>query len=213
MLVIYDSLLLFGRGNHHRHSLAFEHRHVLGTAELFELYGETEELLLSLVLEHDRASAEEDCGFHFGAFLEEFPGVLQFELEVVLVGIGAETDFLEDNLSGVRFHLLRLLALLVQIFLIVQDLADGGIGLGADLHQIKFELIGNLHRLRDGIDALLRDIVPDKTNLRSGYLLIDSEFILVLLLKARIRFAAFSRFRAGRLRSVRRCDKAFSLNN
>ena len=46
-------LFLFNGGNHYVHALALERRHVLGPAELLQLYRKTEQLLLALVFEHD----------------------------------------------------------------------------------------------------------------------------------------------------------------
>jgi len=200
-------LFLLQRGDHHRHPLALQDRHVLRTAELFELDGETQELLLALVLEHDRTSAEENRGFHLGSFLEETLRVLQLELEVVLIGVGTEADLLDDDLRRIGLHLLRFLFLLIEIFLIVQDLAYGRVGLGADFDQIELELLSQGTGLGDGIDALLRDVLPDKTYLRSGDLLVDVQFVFTLLRsRGEGRFLSF-RLEARRLRSVRRCDK------
>jgi len=57
-------LFLFVGGNHHCHSLALENRHVLRTSVLLQFHGKTQKLFLSLVLEHDGTSAEEDGSFY-----------------------------------------------------------------------------------------------------------------------------------------------------
>ena len=200
-------LFLFQRGDHHRHPLALEDRHVFGPAEFFELDGETEQLLLALILEHDRTSAEEDRGLHLGAFLQETLGMLELELEVMLIGVGTETDLLDDDLRRIGLHLLRFLLLLIEILLIVQDLAYGRIGFGTDFDQVEFELLSQGTGLGNGIDALFGNVFSDKTYLRSGDLLVDVQFVLTLLRsRGESRFLSF-RFEARGLRSVRRCDK------
>ena len=200
-------LFLFQRSDHHRHPLSLEDRHVLRTSEIFELDGEAQQLLFALVLEHDRTSAEKDRGFPLGALLKEPLRVLELELEVMLVGIGTEPDLLDDNLRRVGLHLLRFLLLLIEILLIVQDLAYGRIGFGTDFDQVEFELLSQGTSLGNGIDALFRDVLPDKTYLRSGNLPIDVQFVFTLLRsRGEGRFLSF-RFEARRLRSVRRCDK------
>ena len=64
--------------------------------------------------------------------------MLELELEVVLVGVRPEADLLDDNLGGVLLHLLGLLPLLVEVFLVVKDLADRRICLRAYLYKIEF---------------------------------------------------------------------------
>ena len=201
-------LFLFNRGKYHGHALALERRHALGTAELFELDGETQELLFALVLEHDGPSAEKDGGLDLGTFLEEALSVLELELEVVFIGIGAEAYLLDDDLRGVGLHLLGLLPLLVEVLLVVKDLAHGGIGFGSDLDEVETLLLCHLQSLCEGIDALLGDVFPDKTHLGSGDLLVDVQFIFTLALIGdnAILLLGFG-LEARRLRSVRRCDK------
>ena len=91
---------------------------------------------------------------------QELLGVLELELEVVLVRVGAEADFLDDNLRSVGFHLLRFLALLVKVLLVVQNLAYGRIGLGGDFHQVQFLLLRHGQGLGEGVDTLFGDVFP-----------------------------------------------------
>ena len=133
--------------------------------------------------------------------------MFQLELEVMLIGIRAETDLLDDDLGRVGLHLFRFLLLLIEILLIVQDLAYGRIGFRTDFDEIEFKFLRQGTGLGDGIDTLFRDILPDKTYLRSRDLLIDVQFVLTLLRsRSESRFLSF-RLEARGLRSVRRCDK------
>jgi len=104
----------------------------------------------------------------------------------MFVGVGTETNLLDYNFGGVVFHLLRLLTLLIQVFLVVQNLAYRRNGLVGNLHKIKFKRVGQFQCLAQRINAGFGDIVPYQTNLRRGYLLVDRKFILSLLLGVRL---------------------------
>ena len=106
-------LLLGNRSNHHDHPLALKLRHLLGASVLLKFQSETEEKLLSLLGVDDGTSLEEHRGLDLGPLLKELLRVLELELEIVLVSVRAEPDFLYDHLGRVRLHLLGLLLLLV----------------------------------------------------------------------------------------------------
>ena len=110
-----SGLLFLYRGDHHRHPLSLKGRHVLRAAIFLQLHGEAQKLLLSLLGEHDGTSAEEYCRLDLRTFLKELLSVLKFELEVVLVGVRPEADFLDDYLGGVLLHFLGLFPLLVEV--------------------------------------------------------------------------------------------------
>ena len=185
-------LFLFDGRYHNVHTLALQRRHILGTAEFLELDCETQKLLLALVLEHYRTAAEEYRRLDLRTLLEELLSVLQLELEVVFVGVGAETDLLHDDLGGVGFHLLGLLLLLIQILLVVEYLAHRRIGLVADQNQIELKLIREGQSLGKGIYPLLGDVISHQANLGCGYLLVDKCLILIaLLLESRVGLASF----------------------
>ena len=92
---------------------------------------------------------------HFGSFLEEILGVLEFEIKIVVVGVGAETDFLNHHLLGFRLEFLLFLFLLVLELGVVNDTADGRIGGRGNLHQIKALRLGHDQGCRGVVNALL----------------------------------------------------------
>ena len=156
--------------------------------------------------EKDRASAEENVGLDLRSFLQEALGMVELELEVVLIGLRTETDLLDDHLRSVRLLLLRLLFLLIDEFLVVDDLAYGRIGVRSDLHKIQFPFFGHLQCLCERVDALLGYIVAHHADARGGDGIVDPEtvvFVFPVLREPRIRFARAlgSRFRG----SVVRC--------
>lgn len=176
-----STLFLLYRSQHHGHPLAFQGGHAFRAAEFFQFHGETEQLLLSLLGELNGASAEENGGLDLGSFLEEALRMFQLELEIVFVGVGAEADLLDDNLRSVGFHLLGFLPLLVQILLVIHNLAYRRVCLGADFHQVQFHLLCDGQGLAKRIDTLLGDVVPDQTNLRGGNVTVDLQGVFVLL--------------------------------
>ena len=143
----FTGLFFLDRGKHHCHTLAFKYRHILCPSVLLELHRETKKLLLTLLGELDRTSPEEDSGLDLGSFLEEALRVAELELEVVLVGVGAETDLLDHDLGGILLHLLRLLPLLVEILLVVEYLANGRLRLCAYLHEVELEEYGRAENM------------------------------------------------------------------
>lgn len=172
-------------------------------SQLFKLHRKSQQLLFALILEHYGAASEENGGLHLGAFLKELLGMLELEHKVMLIGIRSETYLLDNHLGGVGLHLLGLLLALIEVLLIIENLTYRRIGLCAYLHQVEFELISNLKRLRNRIDARLRDIVSNETYLMRSDLLVYVEFVLVALLSlTRIRTASAG-FEARRLRFVR----------
>ncbi len=120
-----------------------------------------------------------DGGLHLGALLEELLGMLQLELEVMLVGIWAEPYLLKNHLGGIRLHLFCLLPLLVKELLVVEYLAHRRISLVADKHQVEFHLIRHGQGLGNWVNTLLGDILSDKAHLRSGDLLVYRGLVLV----------------------------------
>ena len=146
------------------HSLALEGRHVIGFAILSEVSRKTREKEFPLFLEDDRASAEEDIGFDFVAFLEELDGVLELEVVVVVIGLRAESDLLDLLLFLVSLGFFLLFLLVVEELLVVDDAAHGRCGSRRDLDEIQILLIGHSQGLLEGVDTLLY-VVANQANL------------------------------------------------
>ena len=122
---------------------------MLGASELLKLNGETEKKLLSLIGELDRAASEEYRRFDLRAFREELFRMLQFELEVMFVGIRTATYLLYNYLGGVLLHLLGFLPLLIEILLVIQNLTYRRISLVAYLNKIQFKFVSQLYGIGD----------------------------------------------------------------
>lgn len=206
MVQSLDFLFFLGNGsNHHQHPLAFQLGHLLRASELFQFHRKTQKQFLALLRVNDATALEKDGGFDLAAFLKEALGMFELEIEIMFVGIRTETNLLDHNLGGVVLHLLGLLALLVQIFLVVQNLAYRRNRLVGNLHKIKFKSVGKVQSLAKRVYPGFGDVVPYQANLRRGYFLVDGKFILsplfgerlipvVVVLGPRGRFGTKSRF-------------------
>ena len=113
-VVLGLSLLFRLRREDHVHLFAVQFGHRLDFGELFQIGGETQQQDFSLLLEHDRTTAEKDVGFDLGTLLEEVLGVLQLEVVVVVVGLRSEANLLDRDLRLVGLQLLCLFLLLVE---------------------------------------------------------------------------------------------------
>ncbi len=152
--------LFLGADDNH-HALAFEFGQLFKLAGLFARLGEFQQHQLALVLIDDGAALEEHLNLHLVAFLEEADGVVGLELEVVLVGLGSEADFLDDDLRGFGLDVLLLLLLFVEELLVVHHFAHGRGGLGGDFHQVEAELVGEGECLAQGDDFRLKILTDD----------------------------------------------------
>ena len=164
-------LLGFG-GEEHCHPLAFEDWHLLDSGDIFEVVGESEEEDFALLLEEDRASPEEDVGLNFGSLFNELLGVLELEGVVVVVGLRAETNLLDDGLYLLGLDFLLLLLLLVEEFLVIEDSADRRVGRRGYFDEVEFEVVGEFHGVLYRVDARCLDVVANQTNLW------DSDFVV-----------------------------------
>ena len=173
------SLLLFLGCDNHLHTFAFEFGHLFRLAIFEQRFGKFQQLGLALLFVEDGTSAEEDLHLHFVALLQETDGMIQFELKVMIVGLGTQSNLLDDNLGGVGFLLLLAFLLLIEIFLILYNLAHRRIGIGADLDQIQPLVVSHREGFTQGIDVVV-GIVAHHAHHRCCYLIVDTMFRLLL---------------------------------
>src|SRR5258708_21860132 len=76
--------------------------------------------------------------------------MLHVKVEVVLIGVGAKTNLLQDRLLGIGLDFFLLFLLVVLKLGVVYDLAHRRIGIGGNFHQIQTLLLSHLdgHRRR-----------------------------------------------------------------
>ena len=112
--------------------------------------------------------------------------MLQLEVVVVIVGLRSETNLLHHNFG--RFGLLLLLPflLLIEEFLIIQNLAYRRHCIGRNLDQIETLLVGHVHSFLYGVNTLLY-IIADQTHLFGTDAFVDTILIFNVILFCRHR--------------------------
>ena len=79
--------------------------------------------------------------------------MVQLELEVVVVGLGSEADFLDDDLGGLGLLVFQTFFLVEDELLVVHRLADGRIGIGLNLNEIDTQFLYDSQGISQGIDV------------------------------------------------------------
>ena len=148
MTFIYPVSRLFLRGrNNHYHPLPFQPRHLLWLSVFKQRLREFQQLLFSLLLVQDAAAFEEHIDSHLVSLLEEPLGVVQFELEVVVVNLRAQSYFLHHHLGRVCLALLLLLLQFVKEFLILDNLAHRRVCCGRNHHKVQTLVVCKFYRI------------------------------------------------------------------
>ena len=69
--------------------------------------------------------------------------MVELELEVVVVGLGSEADFLDDDFGGLGLLVFHSLLLVEDELLVVHRLADGRIGIGLDFDEVDTQFLND----------------------------------------------------------------------
>jgi|GEM_PF-2857008 len=96
----------------------------------------------------------------------------KLEIEVMVVGLRAEADFLDHHLDRFGLNLFLLFLLLIQEFGIVDYLAYGRFCLGRNFHQVEILSIGNSESIPEGVNTGVFNVVAYQTYLLSPDFLI-----------------------------------------
>src|SRR5512133_3961097 len=123
------------------------------------------------------ASAEHDHHFDFVFFLQEPQDVLHLEIEIMVIGLGTELDFLDHDvlLLGpgrvfpLRFHEL--------VLAVVHDPAHRRVGVSGHFHQIKTALFSDPDGLVWGHQAELFAIFGDDADLGGPDAVVDAGLV------------------------------------
>jgi len=102
------------------------------------------EYCVALVSVQHLSTAEEHCKLHLVAFSQKFAGVIELDIQVVLVGFGPEPDFLQCSgvLMGLFTTIATLAFLLIQPLAVIHYPADRRLAVGSDLDKIQAGLPG-----------------------------------------------------------------------
>jgi hypothetical protein len=93
-------------------------------AEVGYILRQTKEKQFALFFVDDRASSEEHKGFQLSAFFQKLACMFEFEFVIVVVRLGAKSDFLDDNFLCLCRNLLLLLLLVVEELFVIKARAS-----------------------------------------------------------------------------------------
>jgi hypothetical protein len=162
------------RDDNHRDAAAFGASGPLDVAAVGQAIGDPAHARQGHIGVEAFAAAHQHGELHPVAAFEELFGLLDFDFQVVIVGVGPQAEFLELLLVDV---LLLLFVLAVLLLAEVHDFADrGSLGRG-DLHEIHIDLAGHAEGLQGSDDADLVVLVVDEADLRHPDSFIDPELL------------------------------------
>ncbi len=91
-------------------------------------------------------------GFDLCTFFKKFNRVIQLEIEIMIVGIGAKANLFNNCFLSLCLDLLLLFLLLVFELGIIDDLTNRGICFRRDLYKVQTLLSRNIQRLLNSIN-------------------------------------------------------------
>src|SRR5689334_3644958 len=157
--------LLPGGSQHHRHVAAVLLGPLLDDGELLELLREAVEDHLPALRMGHLAPAEHDRHLDLVARLEEALDVALLGVVVVLRDLRPELDLPDGDLLLVLARGLLLLRLLVLVLRVVEDAADGRLGVGRHLDEVEVALLRVAERVCRAHDPDLLAGVVDEPDL------------------------------------------------
>src|SRR5713101_7786988 len=125
------------RRHDHGHLAAFHARVLLYLGDLVEIVAHAHQHVHAEFLMRQLAAAEAHGHFDLVAFLDEFEHAAHLDVVVVVVDAGAQLDLLDLDDLLLLARLVAALLLLVFVLAEIEDLADGGIGVGRYLDQVE----------------------------------------------------------------------------
>ena len=132
---------------------AFHARHELDDAVVADVHDEAIDDLVAEVAVSHLAALEAEAGFDLVAFGEEANGLVLLGLVVVFVYGDGELDlFDDDDLLALASGAVGLV-LLVEVFAVVLDLADGRDSVGRNLYEVEGLFAGHFEGFERGHDA------------------------------------------------------------
>ena len=152
--------------------------------------------LLTILLEQDRPALEKHVGFYLRTLFQEFFGMVQFEIEIMIIRLRTEPDFLYYDLGLLCFKLLLLFTLLIKELTVIGNLTNRWICTGRDLYEIESEPFRNLQGLLQANNSCVFYIFPNNTNNTGTNLIIDPELFpkLISLAGCPLRFGLVNNY-------------------
>ena len=86
------------------------------------------------ILVNDGTAFEIDIHLHFATIFQKLDGMIGLELEIMIIGLGSEADFLDHHFRRLRLNLFLFLLLIVKKLLVIHHAAYRRSGLRRNLH-------------------------------------------------------------------------------
>lgn len=169
---------LSGRQYHH-HLPAFEPGLHLDFGDLESVILDAFQQFHSQLLVRHFAAAETQGNFDFIALLEEAFHRTHLHVIIVIIDHRSEFDLLDLNYFLLFARLGCLLLLLVFVFAIVEQLADGGRCIGRDFDQVQSGFLRQLQGFRDGNIPAVAAVLIDQMNFTGADLVINALAVLL----------------------------------
>ncbi len=131
-----------------------------------------------LLLVGDLPPLEDDGRLHLVPLGQEPPRVSHLEVKIVCIGLRVKPKLLQQGDVLVLLLDFVLLRQLVLVLAEVDDLADGGRGIGNNFHEVGFPLLGQADRGRRRHDAQLSAVLVDDAHFRDANFLVDAGTLL-----------------------------------
>jgi hypothetical protein len=144
---------------------AFHAGHEFDQTSVADIEDEAVDDLVTEVTMGHLAAFESQRRFDLVAFSQEADCLVLLRLVVVLVDRHRELDLFDDDDLLLLPCSAIALVLLVKVFAVVLNLADGGNGVGGNLYQVEGAFPGHLEGVKRGHDAELFAIFVDDANL------------------------------------------------
>ncbi len=142
--------------------------------------------LASQALPRHLASAKEDGGFDLVPLVQEPQHVILFGIVIVVVHVNAELDLFYGDRLLMLLRLALFLLLLIKVFAVIHDAANGRLCGGRDLDQVQILFAGHFERFVGRDDADLLSFIINYANFACPNTIIgaDKTFIDTVLPKA-----------------------------
>ncbi len=147
-------LLAAFRSQNNSHPSSFHLWCLIGLGDLTQRLRESRQQFASSILVNNVSASELHPGFDLVALLKEFLSMPGLEVEIVLVSVRAEANFLQGNVVLLLASLFFLLLQLISVFTEISNLADGWIDIGGDLYEIQVIALCKRQRFVDRIYAM-----------------------------------------------------------
>ena len=112
----------------HYHSFTFKPGHLFNFPIIDNRLRKLQENQFALFLINDRTAFKEHVYFHFCTILQKLDRVIQFKVEIVIIGVRTQANLFNYDLRRFGFHFLLFLLQLIKEFLIIHNFADRRIG-------------------------------------------------------------------------------------